>query len=290
MSFNIKGFKERNFDYVRELYNKYDFLMLQETWLYKFEENIVSKVLPGSNYCSTSAMEDDNIDRLGKPYGSCMIIWKRTLASLVSQVNTLTPRVCAVTLTTKHNNLLFLSIYMPVNDNSKKSIEEAIKVLTEISRLSLEYKGYKIVMGGDFNIDFLRKPITKITEIFIEFLMEESFLSNDDIFDNISFTFQSNNGLRSTIDHFIFTENFIDYIKGFKTLYDGNNLSDHFPIVLNISLDNLLKYKNDKYFKQYDNVFNWKSANENDITNYRAILDELLSLINIPEGVLNCHN
>ena len=37
LSFNIKGFKERNFDYVRELYNKYDFLMLQETWLYKFE-------------------------------------------------------------------------------------------------------------------------------------------------------------------------------------------------------------------------------------------------------------
>ena len=51
---------------------------------------------------------------------------------------------------------------MPVNDNSKKSIEEAIKVLTEISRLSLEYNGFKIVMGGDFNIDFLRKPITKI--------------------------------------------------------------------------------------------------------------------------------
>ena len=104
--------------------------------------------------------------------------------------------------------------------------------------------------------------------------MEESFLSNDDIFDNISFTFQSNNGLRSTIDNFIFTENFIEYIKGFKTLYDGNNISDHFPIVLNISLDNSLKYINDRSIKHNVNVFNWKSAIENDINNYRAILDE----------------
>ena len=77
--------------------------------------------------------------------------------------------------------------------------------------------------------------------------------------------------------------------KSFKTLYDGYNLSGHFSIVLNISLDNSLKYINDSSFKHNDNVFNWKSANENDIANYKAILDELLSLINIPEGVSNCH-
>ena len=96
--------------------------------------------------------------------------------------------------------------------------------------------------------------------------------------------------MRSTIDHFIFNENFIVYIKGFKTLYNRNNILDHFPIVLNISLDISLKFINDNSFKHNDNVFNWKSANENDITNYKAIVDELLSLINIPEIVLNCHN
>ena len=51
---------------------------------------------------------------------------------------------------------------MPVNDNSNKFIEEAIKVFTEISRIFLEYIGFKIVMGGDFNIDFLESLLQKL--------------------------------------------------------------------------------------------------------------------------------
>ncbi|MEL6988861.1 MAG: hypothetical protein AAGK97_13700 [Bacteroidota bacterium] len=56
-SFNYKGFKYRNYNYLRKLYTKVDILLLQEHWLFDFEFN----VLPESQFITKSLMENDSI-------------------------------------------------------------------------------------------------------------------------------------------------------------------------------------------------------------------------------------
>ena len=44
-TFNIKGFKPRNYCYAKQLFKDADILFLQETWLYEFETQVIGDVL-----------------------------------------------------------------------------------------------------------------------------------------------------------------------------------------------------------------------------------------------------
>ena len=235
-------------------------------------------------------MKDDDIDRQGRAFGGCAIIWKRSMTSPILPVETLTSRVCAVALKNNNDNFLFLSVYMPVDNNTLSSVNEFNVVLVEISRLLKEYEGFKIIIGGDFNIDFTRTPVSKNTELLLNFMLNESLLANNNIFNNDDFTFLSNTGSHSTIDHFIFTENCLDMLNTFNVLYDGNNLSDHFPIILDIDIGSSLTYVEENTFLDGNDAFNWKAASEENIESYKTLLDEMLSLIYIPDNIVNCRD
>ena len=164
MSFNIKGFKPRNYDYFFDLYNKFDIFLLQETWLYKFKENIALRVLPDSCCRSISAMSDDEVGRQGRPYGGLMVVWNRSLTVPICQVETFNDHVCAVTLSSNSNNLLIINIYMPVDDGSLNSFNIFNDVLSEISRLIQQFSDFKVIIGGDFNIDLTSNSYSKNKE------------------------------------------------------------------------------------------------------------------------------
>ena len=44
-TFNCQGFKDRMYDYVNEVFRQCDLLLLQETWLYKFEHSNFNKII-----------------------------------------------------------------------------------------------------------------------------------------------------------------------------------------------------------------------------------------------------
>ena len=79
ISYNSRGFKNPNFNYLNTLFERCDFLLVQETWLYNFESNIVNSVLSGAMHHSISAMDDADIGRRGRPHGGISIIWKKDL-------------------------------------------------------------------------------------------------------------------------------------------------------------------------------------------------------------------
>ena len=93
-SFNCKGFKPRNYDYLRKIFSKSDFLFIQETWLYNFQFNEISNILSNSNYHAVSAMNDEDVGRLGRPHGGCAVVWHRHLKLGVTPDITNSPRIC----------------------------------------------------------------------------------------------------------------------------------------------------------------------------------------------------
>ena len=66
-SYNCNGFKNRNYEYVNEIFKKCNILMLQETWLYNFQHKNFSKIIPNCQYYAVSAMDEANLSRMGRP-------------------------------------------------------------------------------------------------------------------------------------------------------------------------------------------------------------------------------
>lgn len=44
-SYNCTGFKYRNYDYIQRLFTATDDLLIQETWLYGFEDSRIKMIL-----------------------------------------------------------------------------------------------------------------------------------------------------------------------------------------------------------------------------------------------------
>ena len=79
-SFNVKGFKPRNFDFLKFLSNKMDIILFQETWLYEREKHVMEKVL------------------LGRPYVGCAAAINRSINASFNKINTLCSKLCTITV------------------------------------------------------------------------------------------------------------------------------------------------------------------------------------------------
>ena len=288
ISYNVKGFKPRNYDYLEYLFNRTDILLIQESWLYEHEHDKVSNILRNSCCLGVSAMRNDEIGHIGRPFGGCLILYKRTIKLPIYPINTSSDRICAAKIDTESVKILLISIYMPCTDNSTDSCSQYDDVLAELSAVIQIYDDFNIIIGGDFNVDF--NKINSNRNKLLNFLASESLINVGAFFNNFNYTFESSNGHRSCIDHFISSENAINSISGYEVLYDGTNLSDHYPI--RIVVKSKMSFHNDeiKNVKEISNSVNWNKADEHDVDNYKSCLDEFLSCLQIPENVVHCND
>ena len=281
-SFNCQGFKTRMLKYVENKFKICDVLLLQETWLYNFEHKLFKKILPDCQYHAVSAMDETEIQRTGRPAGGCAVIWKKNLEVSVTPINTNSPRICAVTMKSENTKLLIMSVYMPNDDNSHSSYEEYGEVLYEISSIVEQYDEYDIVIGGDLNVDFSRNNSRNLNLLKRFLHLEDLECRTLDII-NGNYTRVVSNS-RSFLDHFILSKN-IKY-SNVQVLYDGDNLSDHNPVTIHTNH----KVRNTKPNPCQYRVIKWENATEENIRNYKKLLDYYLRLYDLPLSVINCNN
>ena len=110
-----KGFKPRNYSYLQNIFKNVDFLLLQELWLFDFEFDIISKVLPQCSFIAKSSMANDKL-RNGRPYGGTAILWKNNSYFSVTDIETESDRLCVCKVQTPDKNFILLNVYMPTNN------------------------------------------------------------------------------------------------------------------------------------------------------------------------------
>ena len=93
ISFNCKGFKERNYDFLKCLFETCDILLLQETWLYSFQKKEITNLLKDSDCHTSSSMQDDDVGRRGRPFGGLGIVWKKSIPMKVTPIQTTNVRI-----------------------------------------------------------------------------------------------------------------------------------------------------------------------------------------------------
>ena len=116
ITFNCKGFKMRNYEFLKYIYNECNILFLQEHWLFSFQFTDFSKLFPDSSYFAHSSMSDDDMS-CGRGYGGTAIIWKNDLNLKMKKIATTTPRICAAEAKVRDRNFVFMSVYMPTDCN-----------------------------------------------------------------------------------------------------------------------------------------------------------------------------
>ena len=232
-SFNCKGFKHRNYKYLQKIYQQVDFLLLQETWLYDYEFDQFNKVLLDSNFVAKSGMNSNEIVN-GRPYSGTAIIWKRNSRFSVKSIDTVSNRISACMVIGDNARFLLLNVYMPTNDGKNDLF---IDTLHEIVSLCLMFDSFNIILGGDFNCQIGKNDSRE--HLFKEFLdiLELKCLTLDDRF-NIPYTFINSLTQTSVIDHFIVDTDIVDKVYQLNVLDEGDNLSDHLPLILKFNLNN----------------------------------------------------
>ena len=230
-SFNCAGVKFRNFDYIKETFNKWHILFLQETWLHNFQHNQIKQILPKCQYHAVSAMEDADVHRVGRPYGGVAIVWKNNLPMSFVPIETNSQRICAVHVKSDTINCVLASIYMPTDDDTNTNFYIYGDFLYELSSIIALYDNCDFIFGGDFNVDYSRINSRNLN-LFKHFVNDEDLSCPSVNFLDNNYTREDSDNNRSFIDHFLLSKNVRH--TNFTIKQDGHNLSDHHPISIYI--------------------------------------------------------
>ena len=286
ISYNCKGFKHRNYPYIKKMYNKCDILLIQELWLYSSESSIIYSVLPDSDFYFKSSMCDDEFV-LGRPYGGVGIIYKKNRQFLIKPVDSKSNRISAIDCSLGQLKLLIFSVYMP--SNVRENNEEFFEVLYEITSICNLYPDYQLVIGGDFNTTLTGNNLRN--NFFLDFLSGFDLICPNSIDPINLFTFYNNQGHKSLIDHFCISSNVSDLIVEYEILSDGDNLSDHNPIFINFEITtSSVMQGNAMSYSPKCKLPDWNNASDSDITLYKYNLDINLSSISIPLEAVVCND
>ena len=223
-TFNCHSFTA-NIDVVRDLCDKFDIILLQETFLTD-ESKIESYI--GSNLSFFSTLAEFEYFS-GRPKGGLLIIWHSDLDSHVKRVACDNNRINGIQLVSDRENILILNIYAPFDNHTIENYNEYIVLLSQLGEIIESNSATSIVIMGDFNAD---PRGGRLWDELNEFTNELQFSIADLCLSPDTFSFLSPaHNTTSWLDHVI--ESRSGLVSNICVMYDSV-LFDHFPVSCNI--------------------------------------------------------
>ena len=287
-SFNCEHADNFRLPFLKELFNKCDFLLIQEHGLLKSKLSWFHELGENVGIHGVSAMKEDQLP-WGRPHGGAAILWHGTVHNRVTPLSWDSSRCCAVTVDVAGETLLLVCVYMPCDDwRHDKNIIEYKNILNEISVICNSTNASHVCIGGDFNTDISRNtPQTEALKLYLE--DSNLYCCALDQTCNIDYTYCSKiNGSTSFIDHFVISQNLKDKLNAFLSSDPVNNPSDHAAISCNIECN--MSYNMPEMNKESTDRPAWHSANDRDIEMYKDCLDYNLLNIQVHLNIINCNN
>jgi len=144
--------------------------------------------------------------------------------------------MCAIRIDYDSLRLLFINVYMSYEGNDRMTDEFADKLEIMDSIISSNLDCH-IIAGGDFNVDLSRS--------WAHTAMLNSFCCNTDLNFalrndkcKVDYTYSFNICRFNVLDHYLLSDTLYSIsVDSVLSLYDIDNLSDHEPLVLQLSLD-----------------------------------------------------
>ena len=286
-TYNTKGHGSDRIDYIHKLIGQCDVLFIQEHWLLNCNIQRFADMVGDVNIYGTSGMNENEL-LIGRPYGGCAFLWKKSLDCSFVPIDTRSKRIVAGVLSLSHDvKVLLCNMYMPCSGNyvdpSGQSYED---VLCDVRSILSDSEVSHVLLGGDLNTDLSRLNSPHVMSL-TQFCFDNDLCTCLDIDHwGIDHTFVSEvTGSTSLIDHIIVSNGLLSSVMKYWCIDDGDNPSDHLPVFVELKVD-----VSDHVSERPLPVprVNWKAATDEHFAAYKQTLSEMLHLVNIPYDVLHC--
>lgn len=276
ISYNCKNVKTSVAE-IKKLCERADIVCLQETWLLPYEMTILSEIHPDFDYTGSSAVDLSAGVLRGRPHGGVAILWRRSLFSNVSIIQSESNRIAAIKVSTSGSDFVVCSVYMPTD--CTENFPVFTKCLGLLNAIVESGEVESVYLLGDFNAHY---PETFGKEM-LSFCLEQKWICADYEYLNIdsdNFTFISEaHNCKRWLDHCLVTSSAWNTITKVHIDY-GVYSSDHFPLFIECNL-NVIRPKL-RLAKHVDNKVLWGSRDVNQIEKYRELCNKQLRDIDFP--------
>ncbi|ELT97547.1 hypothetical protein CAPTEDRAFT_202914 [Capitella teleta] len=257
-SWNSRGHGPDRLIYIEHLLQKCNILLIQEHWLFDSE---LSKLAYNSSteitVMGSSGMDPEKL-LVGRPYGGCALLYKTCLRCSITPIPVDSRRIFACIIEmVGFTKFILINAYMPCDSHNIVLNDEYKEILNDVeSVIVLHHEIDHVIIGGDLNTD-----ISRVRSV------------------------HSATGAQSVLDHFIVSENLFGSIESYLCLHEGDNLSDHLPVCLNLDVKASFAPQSNAYAL---NCPSWQRATVQDKAAYQLRLKELLREGDIPFDVFSC--
>ena len=153
-TFNCRGWKNGKLS-LQNYINSLDFCFIQEHWLFDDHLNDVREICSDFLSVGVSGMNSDTL-RCGRPYGGCSILYRKSLSSCISLLQSNSDRFCGIRLCDSSGlSYLLVSVYMPTYYDPS-CVNVYLNVLGELEGFIASQGCDVNIIAGDFNVDFDR--------------------------------------------------------------------------------------------------------------------------------------
>ena len=281
VTYNCRGLGLQSKGVVNKLCSENDIVLLQETWLYNDNLNVLNSLHHNFNGFGISSM--NSTDRLisGRPHGGIAFLWKNVLSHCVEIVKYNNPRILGLQVSGANDNVLILNVYMPYD--CTYNYDEYINLLADVNAIVQNANTCSVLVVGDFNADF-RKPFG---EELITFAQENSLIISDKVLLGSAYTYVSeSHHTTSWLDHCLSTHSAHCNIHDIKVL-DHIAFSDHLPLSFKYLYSISLTKNNNNQSKNVTKCFtDWENASNESKCLYNNLTINGLANINVSKGVL----
>ena len=265
--------------------------MSQEHWLSEQQLPLLEQL--GVQYVARSGMEEEISSGIlrGRPFGGVGIAWSPQLNHLITPLsNSRHKRVVGIELEGGDSKYLFLSIYMPFYDSSnrEKCMSETVETIAMIETILDEHPTHLVCIGGDFNTEL--KGNSPFDPMWSELMLKYSFACCDRFQSPAAFTYHHETlGHKKFNDHFIVSKSVLEgnIAIDHNILDDGDNLSDHLPITMTISIP-LRQGSINQNPPTVQPTLKWDKLSPDDLVQYTNRLCRGVSAVPLPSAVMSC--
>ncbi|WAR06081.1 POLR-like protein [Mya arenaria] len=254
-------------------------LLLQETWLFENNINLLGEIDKNFNYIGKGADNDDPIlpYQLPRGYGGVAVIWDKSIDHLLNTIKDGNERIQCIEFKSLSHNILIVSVYMPSRGSKKSDLEyaETIEYLYDICE---KYKStHEILIGGDMNVDLSKNECKSDKRT----LLIKSFIEQYSLcFDVSGKTYVLSTGVEcSEIDYFLKPTANNNYSIKIVLSDIPENLSDHYPISMSLKCS-FKKQCTKQVTTLYKRRINWEKI---DKETYQNLINEKIQHLRVTE-------
>ena len=283
-SYNCKNVKSSRAELVKCV-NEFDIIFLQETWLMESELTLLSEISTNHYAVGISSMDTTNGVITGRPYGGIGILWHKSIGPSCTVIRyPKEPRLMAVEVRANGQKVLFINVYLPFCCD--ENLPDFQYYLAKLNDIIESYDSPYVVVIGDFNAD--TRSTQKFGSELLDFCQDEGLILSDlvHVKDHTNnFTFVSNHGTKSWLDHVMATNSGHSIISNIYINYSIIS-SDHHPIVTEFDLT-LERAETVEHIMPTPKV-NWDLVSKDDCEQYHRYTEEALSGIYLDHDLILC--